>query len=306
MRLCGFESRSEYNTIMEVIEHSRYAKALEKYNTHIHNEDAENAAAKTLQKIALLRDSDEAIRCLYNCLDVTSLNTDDTEERILALVEKINAKTERHEDSGAPAAICVYPSMVKLVADSLEVEDMQIAAVSAGFPHSQTLPEVKIAETALCLKDGATEIDIVLNVGKFMSGDFEAVCDEIEEQKALCGEASLKVILETGALDNASNIKKAALLAMYSGADFIKTSTGKMTRGATPADAFVMIIAIAEYYKETGRQVGFKAAGGIKTIADAMQYYTLVRELLGEKWLTPQLFRIGASSLYDALLDRLP
>ena len=286
-------------------EKSRYELALGQYVTHLHNDEVEAQAAALLAKHVQENDTTEVRRKLFRCLDLTSLNTTDTEEGILSLVERVNRLADTQADLDMPAALCVYPNMVKLVADSLEVENMQIAAVSAGFPHAQTFIEVKIAETALCLKDGATEIDIVLNVGKFLSGDFEAVCEEIEEQKAVCGKRTLKVILETGALDGASNIKKAAILAMYSGADFLKTSTGKQQPAATPEAVFVLCTTIAEYYKETGRKMGIKVAGGISTIQDALQYYTIVKELLGEEWLTPELFRIGASRLADQLIKEL-
>jgi deoxyribose-phosphate aldolase len=164
---------------------------------------------------------------------------------------------------------------------------------------------VKIAETALALKEGATEIDIVMSVGKFLSGDYEGVCDEIQELKDLCGDKSLKVILETGALKSAENIKKASILSMYSGADFIKTSTGKEAPGATPEAAFVMCKAIKEYYAKSGRKVGFKAAGGITSIEDALLYYNIVEDVLGKEWLNSKLFRIGTSRLASTLLSEI-
>jgi deoxyribose-phosphate aldolase len=162
-----------------------------------------------------------------------------------------------------------------------------------------------MAETALALGDGADEIDIVISVGKFLSGDYETLCDEIEELKEVCKEHHLKVILETGALKTTANIKKASLLAMYSGADFIKTSTGKQQPAATPEAAYVMCEAIKEYHQKTGRKVGFKPAGGINTVADAVVYYTIVKELLGEEWLTNELFRLGTSRLANLLLSEI-
>ena len=198
----------------------------------------------------------------------------------------------------------MYPRFTSIVSTSLEADNVQITSVCGGFPSSQTFPEVKTIETALALKDGATEIDVVMPVGYFLSGDYEQVSDEISELKATCGEeTTLKVILETGALGTAVNIKKAALMAMYSDADFIKTSTGKVEPGATPAAVYVMCKAIKEYYEETGRKVGIKIAGGVKTTADAIKYYTLVKELLGEEWLDPNWFRIGASKLANHLLS---
>jgi deoxyribose-phosphate aldolase len=164
---------------------------------------------------------------------------------------------------------------------------------------------VKIAETALALQDGATEIDIVLNIGKFLSGDYESVCDEIQELKDLCGERTLKVILETGALQSAENIKKAAILSIYSGADFIKTSTGKESPAATPEAAYIMCSTIKEYCEKTGRKIGFKAAGGINSVKDALLYYTIVENTLGKEWLNSKLFRIGTSRLAATLLAEI-
>ena len=176
---------------------------------------------------------------------------------------------------------------------------------AGGFPSSQTFTEVKVAETALALADGATEIDIVIPVGKFLSGDYEGMCDEIEEIKSICGDRQLKVILETGALKSVSNIWKAAILTMYSGADFIKTSTGKQEPAATPEAAYVMCQAIKAYYEKTGRKVGFKPAGGINCVNDALVYYTIVKEVLGEEWLNNKLFRMGTSRLANLLLSEI-
>ena len=187
--------------------------------------------------------------------------------------------------------------------NTLEVDGVNIACVSGGFPSSQTFIEVKVAETALAIADGADEIDIVISVGKFLSGDYAGMCEEIQELKEVCKERHLKVILETGALKSASNIKKASILSMYSGADFIKTSTGKQQPAATPEAAYVMCEAIREYYQKTGIKVGFKPAGGINTVNDAIIYYTIVKELLGEEWLDNQLFRLGTSRLANLLLS---
>ena len=198
----------------------------------------------------------------------------------------------------------MYPCFAEIVRDTLEVEDVHITCVSAGFPSSQTFPEVKMVETSLALKDGADEIDIVLSVGKFLAGDYETMCDEIEEIRDVCGDDhTLKVILETGALKTAENIKKASILAMYSGTDFIKTSTGKISISATPEAAYVMCKAIKEYYEQTGRKVGFKPAGGISNVHDALVYYTIVKEVLGEEWLNNSYFRLGTSRLANYLLS---
>jgi deoxyribose-phosphate aldolase len=247
----------------------------------------------------------EILKEIYSCLDLTTLKCTDNAESVLAFTEKVNELDETHPDLKNVAAICVYPNFAGIVSQSLEVEGVEIACVSGGFPSSQTFPEVKIAETALAIKEGATEIDIVFGVGKFLSGDYESVCDEIEELKDICGEKSLKVILETGALNNTENIKKAAILSMYSGADFIKTSTGKETPGATPEAAYIMCKAIKEYHAKSGRKVGFKAAGGINSIEDALLYYNIVEDTLGKEWLNSKLFRIGTSRLANTLLSEI-
>ena len=185
------------------------------------------------------------------------------------------------------------------------MEGVEVTCVSGSFPSSQAVIEVKVAETALAVRDGATEIDIVMPVGKFLSGNYEELCDDIAELKQACGERPMKVILETGDLKTASNIKKASLLSMYAGADYIKTSTGKEKVSATPEAAYVMCQAIKEYYEKTGIQIGFKPAGGINTVMDAIIYYTIVKEVLGEKWLTNKWFRLGTSRLANLLLSEI-
>ena len=221
----------------------------------------------------------------------------------MKFTENVNAFVDKYPNLDNVSAICVYPNMAEIVNDTLEADDVKIACVTGGFPSSQTFMEVKIAETAMAIHTGADEIDIVMPVGKFLCGDYEGMCDEMGELKDVCGEKTLKVILETGALRSASNIKKAAILAMYSGADFIKTSTGKEAISATPEAALVMCEAIKEYYKETGRKVGFKVAGGVDTVKKALAYYTIVKEVLGEEWLNNGLFRIGTSKLANLLLS---
>ena len=217
--------------------------------------------------------------------------------------EKVNEFDNEFPDMKNVAAICVYPNFADIVKNTLQVDDINIACVSGGFPSSQTFIEVKVAETALAIADGADEIDIVISIGKFLSGDYETMCEEIQELKEVCKERHLKVILETGALKTASNIKKASILSMYAGADFIKTSTGKQQPAATPEAAYVMCEAIKEYYQKTGNKVGFKPAGGINTVHDAIIYYTIVKEILGEEWLNNRLFRLGTSRLANLLLS---
>ena len=242
---------------------------------------------------------------LFNCIDLTTLNTTDSDESVMRFTEKVNLFDDEFPDLKNVAAICVYPNFAQVVKDTLEVEGINIACVSGGFPSSQTFTEVKIAETAMALADGADEIDIVIPVGAFLSGDYETMCEEIMELKETCKEHHLKVILETGALKTASNIKKASILSMYSGADFIKTSTGKQQPAATPEAAYVMCQAIKEYYEQTGNKVGFKPAGGINTVNDALIYYTIVKEVLGKEWLSNELFRLGTSRLANLLLSEI-
>ena len=238
-------------------------------------------------------------------IELTTLKTTDSEESVLAFTERVNQFDEAYGDLPHVATICVYPCFAKVVSETLEIDGVEIACVSGSFPSSQALIEVKVAETALAIKDGATEIDIVMPVGKFLSGDYEGVADEISELKEVCGEHAMKVILETGCLKTASNIKKASIIAMYAGADYIKTSTGKLEPAATPEAAYVMCQAIKEYYEETGIQIGFKPAGGINSVMDALIYYTIVKEVLGEKWLTNKWFRLGTSRLANMLLSEI-
>ena len=284
---------------------SKYVLALSKYNTHIHDDEVMAKVDSLIGKKLGENDNIEIKKQLFHCIDLTTLKCTDTEESVMKFTEKVNEFVDKYPDLENVAAICVYPNMAEIVNDTLEADNVKIACVSGGFPSSQTFMEVKVAETAMALHTGAEEIDIVMPVGKFLCGDYEGMCDEIGELKDICGEKPLKVILETGVLRSASNIKKAAILAMYSGADFIKTSTGKETISATPEAAWVMCEAIKEYYKETGRKVGFKAAGGIDSVKKALAYYTIVKEVLGEEWLNNGLFRIGASRLANQLLSEI-
>ena len=242
-------------------------------------------------------------RC-FNSIDLTSLKETDTEEEIRSMVEKVNNFEENFPDIPNVGAICVFPSMVSTVKATL-TEPIGIAAVSAGFPASQTFIEVKVAETGMCVMEGATEIDVVISVGKFLAGKYDEVFEELTEIKSACRDAHLKVILETGALKTAANIKKASILAMAAGADFIKTSTGKIPVAATPEATFIMCTAINEWNEKTGAKVGYKPAGGIATAEDAVKHYTLVKEILGDEWLNNKMFRFGASSLANKLLSSI-
>lgn len=284
---------------------TKYEATLSDYNTSLNDEKIRAKVAKLVEEKLPLNNTVEVKKFLLGSVELTTLKTTDSEESVLALTEKVNNFAETYPELPHVATICVYPCFASIVSQSLEVEGVEIACVSGSFPSSQALIEVKIAETALAIKDGATEIDIVMSVGKFLSGDYETLCDEISELKEVCGEKKMKVILETGLLDNAENIKKASILAMYAGADYIKTSTGKEQPAATPEAAYVMCQAIKEYYDKTGIQIGFKPAGGLNTVHDALVYYTIVKEVLGEKWLTNQWFRLGTSRLANLLLSEV-
>ena len=282
---------------------SIYEQALSKYDLNISDEAVKEAVKKIIAEKVHENDTLEVKKFLMGSVELTTLKTTDSEDSVLAFTEKVNQFDAEYPDLPHVATICVYPCFAKTVSESLEVDGVEIACVSGSFPSSQALIEVKVAETALAIKDGATEIDIVMPVGKFLSGDYEGVADEIQELKEVCGEHKMKVILETGCLKTAANIKRASILAMYAGADYIKTSTGKLEPAATPEAAYVMCQAIKEYYDETGIQIGFKPAGGLNSVMDALIYYTIVKEVLGEKWLTNQWLRLGTSRLANLLLS---
>ena len=285
---------------------SKYEQALAKYNCELDDQQVADAVKKIIAEKVHENDTLEVKKFLFGSIELTTLKTTDSDESVMAFTERVNQFDQQYAELPHVATICVYPCFAKVVHDTLEVDGVEIACVSGSFPSSQALIEVKVAETALAVKDGATEIDIVMPVGKFLSGDYETMCEDIHELKETCGEnVAMKVILETGCLKTASNIKKASILSMYAGADYIKTSTGKEKISATPEAAYVMCQAIKEYYDETGIQIGFKPAGGINSVMDAMIYYTIVKEVLGEKWLTNKWFRLGTSRLANRLLSEI-
>lgn len=283
----------------------KYYATLAKYNTRLSDADVQSKVNALIEKKVSENNTEEVKKLLFNCIDLTTLNSIDSDQSVMKFTENVNRFDNEFPDLKNVAAICVYPNFAEVVKDTLEVEGVKIACVSAGFPSSQTFIEVKIAETAMALMEGADEIDIVISIGKFLSGDYEGMCEEIIELKDTCKEHHLKVILETGALGSAENIKKASLLSIYAGADFIKTSTGKQQPAATPEAAYVMCEAIKEYYEQTGNKIGFKPAGGINTVNDALVYYTIVKELLGKEWLNNELFRLGTSRLANLLLSEI-
>lgn len=297
------EQRNAKNAPKQTVD--KYEQTLKKYNTNLNDDEVRETVKKLIEEKVHTNDTPEVKKFLFGSIELTSLKCTDSDESIMAFTEKVNQFDTQYADLPHVATICVYPCFAQVVRDTLEVEGVEIACVSGSFPSSQALIEVKVAETALAVKDGATEIDIVMPVGKFLSGNYEEMCEDIQELKETCGDAAMKVILETGCLKTASNIKKASILSMYAGADYIKTSTGKEKVAATPEAAYVMCQAIKEYYDETGIQIGFKPAGGINSVMDALIYYTIVKEVLGEKWLTNKWFRLGTSRLANMLLSEI-
>ncbi len=284
---------------------NKYEKALSLYHCDLSDDEVREAVRRIIAEKVHENDTLEVKKFLMGSVELTTLKTTDSEDSVLAFTERVNQFDEQYPELPHVATICVYPCFAKTVSEALEVDGVEIACVSGSFPSSQALIEVKVAETALALKDGATEIDIVMPVGKFLSGNYEEVADDISELKQVCGDRKMKVILETGCLKTASNIKNASILAMYAGADYIKTSTGKLEPAATPEAAYVMCQAIKEYYEKTGIQIGFKPAGGLNSVMDAVTMYTIVKEVLGEQWLTNQWFRMGTSRLANQLLSEV-
>lgn len=255
--------------------------------------------------------SPEVLKSCLSMIDLTSLKTDDTPESIERLVGKVNAFKESFPAYPLPASICVYPNFAGIVKAARTCDDVHVTVVAACFPSSQSFLEVKLKECELAVLDGADEVDIVLSLGAFLSGDYETAGNEIRAVREVIDRAAasqgrkvtLKVILETGLILKHELIADASFLAMESGADFIKTSTGKVTVNATPAAAYVMCQCIAKYYEKTGHRVGFKPAGGISTSLDAVCYYSIVSTLLGKEWLDKSLFRFGVSRLANTVLS---
>jgi len=274
------------------------------YNCNVNAESVNHAIDDILAAHFIENGNKEVYKQCLNQIDLTSLNGTDTHAEIISMVEKVNRFKKTFPQLSNVAAICVYPALVPVVKEHL-TEEIAIAAVAAGFPASQTFIEVKVAETAMSVLEGATEIDVVISIGKFLEGKYEEVYEELSEIKASCRQAHLKVIIESGALQTPSNIKKAAILAMASGADFIKTSTGKIPVAATLEATYVMCQAIKEWNAKTGAKVGYKPAGGIVTTEDAVKHYTLVKEILGNEWLNNTKFRFGASRLANNLLSSI-
>jgi deoxyribose-phosphate aldolase len=282
----------------------KFSQAFSKYNMNVDSAWVKSVVEKAKKEIISGGDK-ETLKKIFSCIDLTTLKPTDNEDTVLAFVEKVNKMEDNYPDIPSVASICVYPCFAQIVSRSLEVESVKTCCVSGGFPSAQTFFEVKVAETSLAIHDGADEIDIVQNAGRILNEDYETLAEETDELKAVCADKTLKVILETGVLGTLDNVKKAALIAMYSGADFIKTSTGKEVPGADPESFCVMCKTVREYADETGRNVGVKAAGGISTVDDALLYWTIAKIVLGKDWLNNTRFRIGASRLADTLLNEI-
>jgi len=283
---------------------SKFDDLFMQYNCNLNDETVKQDIEKILAAHYAENDNVVVYKQCLSQIDLTSLNGSDTHAEIISMVEKVNGFKKAFPDLPNVAAICIYPALVPVVKEHL-TENIGIAAVSAGFPASQTFIEVKIAETAMCVLEGATEIDVVISIGKFLEGNYEEVHEELTEIKASCRHAHLKVILETGALKTASNIMKASVLAMEAGADFIKTSTGKIPVAATLEATYVMCHAIKEWNEKNDIKVSYKPAGGIVTTEDAVKHYTLVKEILGKEWLDNTMFRFGASRLANNLISSI-
>lgn len=283
----------------------KYHQAIEQSAVKADTAGVREAVDRILSEHLMENTTDEVYKTIFSCIDLTTLKTTDSTESVAKMTERVNDFEEQYPQYPSVAAVCVYPNFVQMVRGVLEVSSVRIAAVSGGFPSGQTFTEVKVAETALAVAAGADEVDMVFNVGNYIDGNYEEVCDEIAEMKHSCRGGKLKVILETGALKSLDDIKNASVLSLYAGADFLKTSTGKEYAGASFEAAYVMAQCIKEYNEKNNIKVGLKVAGGIRTAADALKYYTIVKEVLGPEWLTPELFRIGASSLANSILTAL-
>jgi deoxyribose-phosphate aldolase len=284
-------------------EMDRYQAAIEACQVTTDDAAVEAAVKKILDEHYEENLTPEVYQFLLNCVDLTTLATEDCESSVAAFVKKVNDFDQQYPQYKNVAAICVYSNFAEVVRTHLDVSDVNIAVCSACFPSSQAHLETKIAETALALQDGADEVDVVFNVGLYRDKRYEELCDEIAELKETLGDHHLKVIIESGLLKTAADIKAASVLSICSGADFIKTSTGKIYPGASLEAAYVMCQCIKDAHERHGLTVGFKASGGIRSTEDAVRYYTIVKEVLGEEWLTNERFRIGASSLANALFQ---
>ncbi len=282
------------------------------YANHLKEYAAAPSETQVAEEVAHLKsaakgnESIDVYKFCYSTIDLTTLSCNDSEESVTKFAKRAVEFYNAYPDIPNVASICVYPSFVETVGLAVDGSPMRITSVAGGFPASQTFLEVKMLEVAMAVENGADEVDIVMNVGKMLTGEYDEAANEVEVLRQEAGEETiLKVIIESGALKTPDLIRKASLLSMFAGADFVKTSTGKIDVAATPEAAVVMCHAIKDYYEKTGRKVGFKAAGGVRTAEDAALYYTIVKEILGEEWITTDLFRIGASSAANNIISSI-
>lgn len=276
-----------------------------KYSIEVNDAFVSTSIEEIKKQIPNLLENKELLKKCLSFIDLTTLNSTDSIERGELFAQKVNELSTHYPNIPNVAAICVYPSLVPAVKGALTAPNVQIASVAAGFPASQTFIDIKLSECQMCLEMGADELDVVISLGHFLEGDYFTVFSELQQIKEVVGDAHVKVILETGAMTDLSDMKLASFLAMEAGADFIKTSTGKIDISATPEAVFVMCEAIKEFYDTTGKMIGIKPAGGMSTPADALVYYAIVEMVLGEKWLNNQYLRLGASRLADNLLSSI-
>ncbi len=268
------------------------------------NDNAERIARIT--SVALNADQRiEALKIILGAIDLTTLEATDTDARVIALCDQAKTFSDRNPQAPNVAAVCVYPTFAALVRSELQDTGIKTACVATAFPSGQTTLPIKLMEVSSVVIDGAEEVDMVISRGKFLEGKYDEVANEIRTVKASCGDAHLKVILETGELESIENIRKASEIALQAGADFLKTSTGKIQPAATPEAFLVMIDTIKEYHAMGGKKVGIKAAGGIADPETALKYYALTYAVLGEEWITKDLFRIGASRLAEKIFSEL-
>ncbi len=283
------------------------------YANHLKEYAPAQSAAQVDAEVARIRHLSEqrnhhteVYKFCYSAIDLTTLSCNDSIRSVTEFARKAASFYQDYPHIPNVASICVYPSFVETVGLAIDGTPMRITSVAGGFPASQTFLEVKALEVAMAVENGADEVDIVLNVGRMLTGEYDEAANEVEViRQEMDREVILKVIIESGALKTPELIRNASLLSMFAGADFVKTSTGKIDIAATPEAAVVMCEAIRDYYRATGRKVGFKAAGGVRSAEDAALYYTIVEEILGKEWLTTDLFRIGASSAANNLLSAI-
>jgi deoxyribose-phosphate aldolase len=276
----------------------------EKYNFQLAENDINAITTSVIDNITKWSTKEVLTRCI-SLIDLTTLNVTDTKGKVKSFVEKVNGYHDNFPGCPYPASICIFPNFSKVVKDNLKAKGVHITAVSGAFPASQSFIEVKKMEAKMAVDNGANEIDIVLALNAFLETDFAACTNEIQQIKKSIAPAHLKVILETGALETIENIANASFLAMEAGADFIKTSTGKISTSATPFAAVIMCQCIKLFHQKTGKKIGFKPAGGISTAQDASIYYGIVDTILGKEWLTPSLFRFGASRMANNLIEQI-